>query len=85
MGLGSTVKAYNSFAPFILNSEGKLIKNAKNSLTKNFHLLTIDFPCKTGFMVDPDIVSSLSCVYLEEVTIFRMGGGVEGGIFISII
>jgi hypothetical protein len=36
-------------------------------------------------MVDPDIVSSLSCVYLEEVTIFRMGGGVEGGIFISII
>ena len=59
LGLGSTLKAYNSFAPFIVDSDGNMIKNDKNSITNSFHLITIDFPCKFGFIQDAETVCTL--------------------------
>ena len=52
MGLSSTLKAYNSFAPFITGRDGKVVPNEGNSLTKSFHLLTLDFPCGQGLILN---------------------------------
>ena len=51
LGLGSTMRAYTSFGPLIKDEEGNMKLN-NNSLTKDFHLLTIDFPCGTGFITE---------------------------------
>lgn len=51
LGHGSVMKVYNGIGPIIIGPGKKLISNPA-SITKNFHLLAIDFPCNIGFTND---------------------------------
>lgn len=47
------MKVYNGIGPIkivVNGAQKKLVKNDLNSITENYHLLAIDFPCNTGFL-----------------------------------
>lgn len=53
LGHGTIMKVYNGIGPIkidSLSSPKKLIRDDENAITKNFHLLAIDFPCNIGFL-----------------------------------
>lgn len=45
------MKVYNGIGPFKVESNGEFSLNP-NRITKEFHLLAIDFPCNIGFLND---------------------------------
>jgi Serine carboxypeptidase len=53
LGHGTIMKVYNGIGPIKIAVNGaqkKLVLNDINSITQNYHLLAIDFPCNTGFL-----------------------------------
>lgn len=50
LGLSTIAKVYNGIGPVSINPKTKVFEDNQFSLTKEYHLLAIDFPCGIGFL-----------------------------------